>query len=65
MGREGIGYITDNCSRLCDFCEENDLVIADKIFQHEIHKATWKSPDGIYAPTRSTCHLDRDVYCIK
>lgn len=27
MGKEGIGYVTDNGSRPCDFCKENDLVI--------------------------------------
>lgn len=26
-GKEYIGYITENGCRLCDFCEEKDLVI--------------------------------------
>lgn len=54
MGKESIGYITDNGSRLCDFYEENDLVIEGTIFQYKkIHEVNWKSPNG-----RTESHID-------
>ena len=47
MGKHGTGTMTDNGSRLCDICGENDLVIGGTLFQHKtIHKLTWRSPDG-------------------
>ena len=47
MGKHGTGTMTDNGSRLCDICVENDLVIGGTFFQHKtIHKLTWRSPDG-------------------
>ena len=47
MGKHGTGIMTDNGSRLCDICGENDLVIGGTLFQHKtIHKLTWRSPDG-------------------
>ena len=47
MGRFGVGIMNDNGERLCDFCSANGLVVAGTIFPHkEIHKLTWRSPDG-------------------
>ena len=45
MGKFGV--MNDNRARLCDFCSANGLVITGTLFPHkEIHKLTWKSPDG-------------------
>ena len=47
MGKFGTGVMNDNGERLCDFGSANGLVITGTIFPHkEIHKLTWKSPDG-------------------
>ena len=47
MEKEALGRMNDNGERLVTFCEENNLVVGRSIFQHkEIHKTTWKSPDG-------------------
>ena len=47
MGRHGCGVRNDNGERLADFCMSNNLVIGGTIFPHkDIHKLTWKSPDG-------------------
>ena len=47
MGKFGVGIMNDNGERLCDFCSVNGLVITGTIFPHkEIHKLTWRSPDG-------------------
>ena len=41
MGKRGTSMMTDNGSRLCDICGENDLVIGGTLFQHKtIHKLT-------------------------
>ena len=48
MGRHGLGQMNDNGDRFASFCAFNGLVIGGSIFPHRrIHKATWKSPDGI------------------
>ena len=47
MGKHGTITMTDNGSRLCDVCGDNDLVIGGTLFQHKtMHKLTWRSPDG-------------------
>ena len=47
IGREGCGIINDNGEKFVNFCLNNNCVIGGTIFQHkEIHKLTWKSPDG-------------------
>jgi hypothetical protein len=47
MGKHGTGTINDNGEKLMEFCEENNLVIGDTLFQHkDIHKTTWTSPGG-------------------
>ena len=47
LGKHGVGTMNDNGERLCDFCETNRLTVGGTLFQHkEIHKLTWKSPDG-------------------
>ena len=47
MGKHGCGMMNVNGKCLIDFCLENNCVIGGTIFPHEnIHKFTWKSPDG-------------------
>ena len=47
LGKEGFGTINNNRERLLEICQENNLVIGGSLFQHkDIHKITWKSPDG-------------------
>ena len=47
MGKHGCGVMNDNGERLVDFCLNNNYVIGGTIFAHrDIHKLTWKSPDG-------------------
>ena len=47
IGREGCGIINDNGEKFVNFCLNNNCVIGGTIFQHkEIHKLTWKTPDG-------------------
>ena len=47
MGKHGCGVMNDNGERLIGFCLENNCVIGGTIFPHRnIHKLTWKSPDG-------------------
>ena len=47
MGRKGCGIINDNGEKFVNFCRNNNYVMGGTIFQHkEIHKLTWKSPDG-------------------
>ena len=47
IGRHGVGIINDNGERLCDICSTNGFIVTGTIFPHkEIHKTTWKSPDG-------------------
>ena len=47
MGKNGVGVQNENGELLTEFCTFNDLVIGGTVFQHrQIHKTTWKSPDG-------------------
>ena len=47
MGKHGTSTMTDNGSRLCDICGENDPLIGGTLCQHKtIRKLTWISPDG-------------------
>ena len=47
MGKHGCGTRNDNEERLIDFCLNNNQVIGGTLFPHkDIHKITWKSPDG-------------------
>ena len=47
VGSQGCGTINNNGERLVNFCLNNNCVICGTIFQHkDIHKLTWKSPDG-------------------
>jgi hypothetical protein len=47
MGTQGCGNMNDNGSRLADFCMNNNAAIGGTIFpQKDVHKLTWKSPDG-------------------
>ena len=53
-GRNGCGTINDNGESLVEMCYNNNLVIGNTIYPHkDIHKLTWKSPDG-----RTTNQLD-------
>ncbi|XP_048743004.2 uncharacterized protein LOC125656441 [Ostrea edulis] len=54
MGKHGCGIRNENGEQLVDFCLSNNLVIGGTIFPHlDIHKLTWKSPDG-----RTTNQID-------
>ena len=47
MVSQGCGTINNNGERLVNFCLNNNRVIGGTIFQHkDIHKLTWKLPDG-------------------
>ena len=47
MGQHGTGEMNDNGERLAEFCMNQNYVIGGTIFPHKnIHKLTWKSPDG-------------------
>ena len=47
MGPQGIGERNENGDRLLQFCAINNLCIGATLFKHrDIHKLTWKSPDG-------------------
>jgi len=47
IGKHGCGEMNENGERLIDFSLECSLVVGGSLFQHkDIHKLTWKSPDG-------------------
>ena len=47
VGKFGLGTRNDNGTRFVDCCQQNDLAIGGTLFPHRnIHKDTWKSPDG-------------------
>ncbi len=47
LGKHGCGTINDNGERLVNTCQNNNLIVGNTIFPHKnIHKLTWKSPDG-------------------
>ena len=47
LGKHAVGELNENGSRLLTFCNENDLVVGSSMFDHKnIHKLTWRSPDG-------------------
>ena len=57
MGKHGCGTRNDNGERLVDFCLNNNCTIGGTIFLHKnIHKLTWKSPDG-----RTTNQIDHVI----
>lgn len=44
----GCGVKNNNGKRLVDFCLENNCIVGGTFFPHkDIHKLTWKSPDGL------------------
>lgn len=54
MGKEGIRNITNNCSRLFDFCEEYYFGIGGKIFQHKkMHKSHLMAGQRVRSTTLS------------
>ena len=57
MGKNGCGTRNGNEERLIDFCLNNNCTIGGTIFLHKnIHKFTWKSPDG-----RTTNQIDHVI----
>lgn len=46
MGEYGWGNINDNGEGLVDVCLNNRCVIGDTFSHIDIHKMTWKTPDG-------------------
>lgn len=56
LGRHGCGVQNNNGEHLVDFCLENNCIIGGTIFpQKDIHKLTWRSPDGL--TTNQTDHI--------
>ena len=48
-GKFGLGIQNEAGQRLIEFCQENELVIANTLFQqHKRRLYTWTSPDGQY-----------------
>ena len=48
-GKFGLGGQNEAGQRLTEFCQENELVIANSLFQqHTRRPCTWTSPDGQY-----------------
>ena len=48
-GKFGLGIQNEAGQRLIEFCQENELVIANTLFQqHKRQLYTWTSPDGQY-----------------
>ena len=46
-GKIGLGVQNEAGQRLIEFCQENELVIANTLFQqHKRRLYTWTSPDG-------------------
>ena len=46
-GKFGLGMQNESGQRLIEFCQENALVIANSLFQHQKRRLhTWTSPDG-------------------
>ena len=46
-GKFGLGVQNETRQRLIEFCQENELVIANSLFQqHKRRLYTWTSPDG-------------------
>ena len=47
MGKFGLAVQNEAGQRLIEFCQENELVIANTLFQqHKRRLYTWPSPDG-------------------
>ena len=47
LGKEGFNTINNSGERLLKICQENNLVVGGSLLQHkDIHKITWKSPNG-------------------
>ena len=46
MGKFDVGVRNDNRERLCDLCSAKWFIKTGTIFPQDIHKLTWRSPDG-------------------
>ena len=47
IGKHRVGNMNVKGERQCDFCNTNGFVVTRELFPHkDIHKTTWKSPDG-------------------
>ena len=48
MGKHGIGKRNNRGERLLQFCEENNMIIANTLFKHPARRIyTWKSPGDV------------------
>ena len=47
-GKFGLGIWNEAGNKLIECCQENALVIANTIFQHQRRLYTWTSTDGQY-----------------
>jgi exonuclease III len=48
MGQQGLGERNDNGERLLSYCSVNKLKVGGSLFTHkDIHKGTWRSPNGL------------------
>jgi len=48
MGQQGPGELYDNGERLLSYCSVNKLKVGGSLFAHkDIHKGTWRSPNGL------------------
>ena len=60
MVKFGVGIMKYNRERSCDLCGTNGLVATGTVFPHEeIHKLTWKSPDG-----KTVNQIDHGLLCV-
>ena len=45
-GKFGLRLQNESGPRITEFCQENEMVMANKVFQHQRRLYTWTSPNG-------------------